>query len=175
MGVDETVQMEAIAIVTSKEHAFWLDEIMKQQFPTNNDDMEFYVSYLSKLDNRMMGSLYLIQNKWLSKVKALPVGFHRNIDRQYEVGLSWPVSLREFVRAQPADPNQYHFPMDIENGGRKGKPVIIVLPKHVKAAKNMFQDFEDLVKQHKSEALAVADGQSVTSGDSNPSEDDYMT
>ena len=65
--------------------------------------------------------------------------------------------------------------MDIENGGRKGKPVIIVLPKHVKAAKTMFQDFEDLVKQHKSEALAVADGQSVTSGDSNPLEDDYMT
>ena len=65
--------------------------------------------------------------------------------------------------------------MDIENGGQKGKPVIIVLPKHVKAAKNMFQDFEDLVKQHKSEALVVADGQSVTSGDSNPLGDDYMT
>ena len=50
-----------------------------------------------------------------------------------------------------------------------------MLPKYIKAAKNMFKDFEYLVKQHKSKALEVADGQSVTSGDSNSLEDDYMT
>jgi hypothetical protein len=88
-----------------------------------------------------MRSLYRLQNKSLKRVQVVKIGGVRNIDKKLNVGLLQPISLREFIRNQPADPNQFHHAVDIDNGGQDGKPVIIVMPKYLKAAEDTYHDF----------------------------------
>jgi hypothetical protein len=74
-------------------------------------------------------SLYHIENNWLAQVKVIKIGGDHNINKRFHVGLPQPVSLRDFIHTQPADPNKFHHAMDTDNGGKDGKPVIIVMPK----------------------------------------------
>jgi hypothetical protein len=87
----------------------------------------FFVSYRAKINDARLRSLYRIQNNWLAQVKVIKIGGNRNIDKRFHVGLPQPgVSLGNFICTQPADPNKFHHAMDANNGGKDGKPVIIL-------------------------------------------------
>jgi hypothetical protein len=144
----DAVQTEVIGIQTSKEHASLLEDIFNCAFPLNTKDREYFVSYRAKPEDDQLRSLYRLQNQWLDQVRIIKIGAARNIDKKVNVGLSYHVSLREFIREQPADPDNFHSAMDVDNGGRDGKPVIIVLPKNLRAAESVYTDFTELVKLH---------------------------
>jgi hypothetical protein len=140
-GFAEAVQTEVIGIQTSKEHASRLNDIFNSNFPVNTDDREFFVSFRAGLDDDKLRSLYRLQNKWLAQVKIIRIGAARNIDVKVNVGLPQPVSLREFIRDKPKEPSHINLAMDVDNGGRSGKPVLIVLPKNMSAAEAIYDDF----------------------------------
>jgi hypothetical protein len=123
------IKTKVLGIETSTEHAPLLDDILQHAFPLSHDDKESFVSYRAKIDDARLWSLYHIQNKWLAQVKVVKIGGDRNIDKRFHVGLLQPVCLCDFIRNQPADPNNSHQAMDADNGGKDGKPVIIVMPK----------------------------------------------
>jgi hypothetical protein len=124
----EAIKTEVLGIETSTEHAPLLHDILQHAFLLNHKDNKFFVSYRANIDDARLQSLYRIQNNWLAQVKVVKIGGDRNIDKRFHVGLSQPVSLCDFIRTQPTDPNNFHYAMDADNGGKDGKPVIIVMP-----------------------------------------------
>lgn len=148
-GFADAVQTEVLGIQTSMEHATRLDDILQKIFPLNTTDKEFFVSYKAGTDEDKMRSLYRIQNKWIEQVQVINIGGARNINKKIHLGLSQPVSLRDFIRTQPADPNTFHHAMDVNNGSKDGKPVIIVMPKYLKAAEDTYNDFRALEQEHR--------------------------
>jgi hypothetical protein len=147
------IKTKVLGIETSTEHAPLLDDILQHAFPLSHDDKESFVSYRAKIDDARLWSLYHIQNKWLAQVKVVKIGGDRNIDKRFHVGLLQPVCLRDFIRNQPADPNNSHHAMDADNGGKDGKPVIIVMPKYLKATKDTYDNFHTLTKQFQAATL----------------------
>jgi hypothetical protein len=115
----------------------------------NTADKEFFVSYKAGTDEDKMRSLYRIQNKWIERIRVINIGGARNIDKKINIGLSQPVSLREFIRNQPADPNKFHHAMDVDNGSKDGKPVIIIMPNYLKAPEDTYNDLKALAKAHR--------------------------
>lgn len=104
----------------------------------------------------VMCNLYLSQNKWMNEVKTIQRSCYMNIDKKHELGLALPVSLSQFIREQPMDPN-FTQPMDIENGGPTGKPMIIIMLHWIKAAQNAFEDLQQLTKGDVTHNAALAD------------------
>jgi hypothetical protein len=107
-------------------------------------------------------------------VRIIKIGAARNIDKKVNVGLSFHVSLHEFIREQPADPNHFHYAMDVDNSGCDGKPVIIlVFPKHFRAAESVYTDFTELVKLHSTSPTTGRSGH-VSSSSATPSHDRHV-
>jgi hypothetical protein len=57
------------------------------------------------------------------------------------------VSLREFIRNQPANSDNSRYAMDVDNGGTDGRTVIIVMPKYLKAAQATYETFRTLSEE----------------------------
>jgi hypothetical protein len=140
-GFSEAVQTEVLGVETSLEHSGLLNTIFQEAFPPNSEDKEFFVSYEGGMDTNALRSLYCLQNNWLQRVRVINIG-ERNIDKKLDVGLSGPVSLREFIRNQPL--KKIPHAMDVDNGGRDGKTVIIVMPQYLQVAEATYEEFRTL-------------------------------
>ena len=145
-GFSDAIQTEVLGIETSKEHASTLDTILQEAFPPSSDDTEFFVSYKAGMDDSTLRAIYHIQNKWLQQVRVVRIN-NRNIDKKFNLGLSEPVSLREFIRNQPANSDNSRCAMDVDNGGTDGRTVIIVTPQYLKAAQDTYETFRTLSEE----------------------------
>jgi hypothetical protein len=145
-GFSEAIQTEVLGIETSTEHASILDTIFQEAFPPSNDETEFFVSYKAGMDDSTLRAIYHIQNKWLQQVRVVRIN-NRNIDKKFNLGLSEPVSLREFIRNQPANSDNSRYAMDVDNGGTDGRTVIIVMPQYLKAAQATYETFRTLSEE----------------------------
>jgi len=143
-NLNATVQTKVIGVRSGVDVADEVNQYFMKAFPVNTGDGEFYVSYKAGTEDDMMATIYRKQNKWMNQVQVIPVNVKRNIDETHELGFNRPLSLREFIRDQPGD--EFTHPMDIENGGRNGKPVLIVLPQFRALANNVLNDFRDLLR-----------------------------
>jgi hypothetical protein len=63
--------------------------------------------------------------------------------------------------------------MDADNGGKDGKPVIIVMPKYLKAAKDTYDDFRALMKQFQAATLHHSHSMRSPPDTNNPLPDSY--
>jgi hypothetical protein len=112
------------------------------------DDEIFYISYRRGLDDDCMIQIYKAQNQWMQEVEVIPLGKEHNIDQKFHIGLEYGVSLREFIIKQLIEVLTEHHPVDIENGGRGNRAVIIVLPKYRADAEKILAQFHQLTHHH---------------------------
>jgi hypothetical protein len=76
----------------------------------------------------------------MKTVKVLPVLGFNNINKHYDVGLSKPWSLCEFITDRLTA--EKTVPIDMDNGGFKVKGnKIMVLPQYFSMAKSIFEEF----------------------------------
>jgi len=162
-GLKAKMTTEVIAIRTATEDAEAVDKRFKQRFPANTNDGEYYVSYMSNIDDATMRGIYKKQNTWLHQVELIPIGGFTNIDKKVDIGFTKPVSLREFMRSQPTSADKDRVPIDIENGGRSGKAKLIVHKKYKKQAVKTYEEWERVTQSPPSEDEMDLENESVSS------------
>jgi len=82
-GIKAKMTTEVIAIRTATEDADEVDKRFKQRFPANTNDGEYYVSYMSKIDDVTMRGIYKKQNTW----NSFPLEVSRILTRKWKSDL----------------------------------------------------------------------------------------
>lgn len=172
-GLRAPVKTDVISVRTSITDIDEVDKRFKKVLPTATNGTEFYVSFVSNIEDKTMREIYKQQNKWLHEVDVVNVGGYINIDKPHQVGLAKPVSLREFMKSQPTLPDGKQVPIDIENGGPDGKAKVIVLPKHRKLATKVYEEYEKMARnKHSSNDMEMEDDN--TNARDSPARDAYV-
>jgi len=162
-GLKAKMTTEVIAIRTATEDTEEVDKRFKQRFPANTKDGEYYVSYMSKIDDVTMRGIYKKQNTWLHQVELLPIGGFTNIDKKVDIGFANPESLHEFMRSQQTIADKDRVPIAIKNGGRSGKAKIIVHQKYKKQAVKTYAEWERVIQSPPSADEMELENESVSS------------
>jgi len=157
-GFGESTTTSMVGFYTGSEHVATLQSLLAANFPMNNESREFFISFRAGIDDDRMKQLYNIHNNWLKVAAVIPVDGSHNINMHYNLGLAKPMSFQEFIRKQPDNQDSAPVPMDVENGGDNGRPMIIVKKAYMQQAKHTIARFKALRQQHHSMNGEMASG-----------------